>query len=174
MSSDEATSLGIAEDERSQLVRIDEAKVNIIRRTGVTKWLRLVGVPLGNTFDPRYPNGDNVQTVKCWTPPDAFEGMAKTKIAAIFEALRTGPCDGEFYSPDGRATYWAGELIRTHAGKSKEDAARILSTWRANQVFLDGTYLSPKRKNTVRRVTLNEAKAREILGALYQPAPVSQ
>jgi hypothetical protein len=169
MSKEASSSLGIDEKERRKLVRIDQAKVNIVEPTDETRWLRLVGVPLGNTWDPRYPKGDSAQTVKCWQPPDAFEGMAKTKIAAIFEALRAGPGDGEFYSFDARATYWAGEAIQTHTGKPKEEAHRILRTWLIKGVLLPGDYYSPKRKKKAPRATVNETMAREILGALYRP-----
>lgn len=71
MTSQEAEAMGVPEAERRSLVRMDSGKVNIAPSMSEATWFRLVGVPLGNVTE-RYPNGDNVQTVKPWTPPKAF------------------------------------------------------------------------------------------------------
>jgi hypothetical protein len=69
MSAEEAEALGVSEETRRMLLRIDSAKVNIVPPMTKAKWFRLVSVPLGNATD-LYPNGDDVQTVEPWTPPD--------------------------------------------------------------------------------------------------------
>jgi hypothetical protein len=173
MSKDEATGFGLSEDERQELVRIDPAKVNIIRRTAGAKWLRLVSVRLGNTWDPRYPYGDNVQTVKVWHPPDAFVGIAKSKIVEIFAELRAGPpgIDGEFYSRWPNATYWAGHVISAILGTSESETKRILADWLRNDVLVEKGHTSPTDRKKRPRVFVNEVKAVEILGSFYQAPP---
>jgi hypothetical protein len=116
-----------------------------------------------------YPEGDNVQVIATWTPPSAFEGITLDVITALFTALRKGPGQGEFYSPDRRSKRWAGTVIAKIADILEEDAARILRTWLANGVLLKDQYDSPERRESVIRVIVNESKAADILGPLYAP-----
>ena len=74
MSEDEAKQFGLSEDDRRSLIRMDSGKVNIAPPSRAAKWFRLIGVPLGNG-NAVYPNGDEVQTVEPWTPPDTWEGL---------------------------------------------------------------------------------------------------
>jgi hypothetical protein len=69
MSADEAKTFGIAETERKQYARVDNAKVNITKSGGSARWFHIIGVRLGNTTD-LYPNGDEVQTVVPWQARD--------------------------------------------------------------------------------------------------------
>ena len=51
----------------------------------------LVGIPIGNPSE-LYPQGDEIQTVKCWTPPDTFAALTTTLSAtASSTASRRGP-----------------------------------------------------------------------------------
>jgi hypothetical protein len=65
----EANDFGIIESERRSYVRVDSGKLNITASGGGAMWYRLTGVMLGNCTET-YPNGDNVQTVIPWTPPE--------------------------------------------------------------------------------------------------------
>ena len=47
MTPEEAKALGLDEDKRRRLIRIDDAKLNLAPATDA-KWFRLVGVELGN------------------------------------------------------------------------------------------------------------------------------
>jgi len=175
MSKDEAQLYSLSEDERLSLVRVDQGKVNLARRTGQVQWYKLTGVKLGNTkVSPLYPHGDEVQTIEAWDAPDP-QKLEKTQIAEIFTELRKGPCRGEHYSPETNSNDWAGILIKTVAGKSEPAAALILKTWTDNEVLVKDRYPSPVHNG--RRIwglTLNETKAREILGRLYQPPKANQ
>jgi hypothetical protein len=65
---------GINDIDRHDYVRLDPAKVNITRRSQKATWFKLVSVRLGNaTAD--YPNGDEVQTVEAWAPPDTWADL---------------------------------------------------------------------------------------------------
>jgi hypothetical protein len=74
MTPDEAKALGISEEDRRYYIRMDKGKVNITPPARVAKWFRLVGVPLHNGNEI-YPDGDEVQTVEPWTPPDTWAGL---------------------------------------------------------------------------------------------------
>jgi hypothetical protein len=171
MSAEEADNLGVSADERLDLMRIDSGKVNIARRSPNPIWFRRVGVSLGNTkVKPIYPRGDTVQTVERWYPP-TVEGLSKSKIAAIFDALRAGPEAGEFYSPNSNAKAdWAGLPIAQNGDMAKSEARRLLRDWIQNKVLIKTTYTSPKRHKDFGRVSINEIKAAEILGGLYRPS----
>jgi hypothetical protein len=174
MTQAEAEIFGVNDKDRTRLVRVDDAKINLSPHDPTAMWFRLVGVPLGNTaVNPRYPNGDVVQTVERWYPPDAFDkdDFPKTQIAEIFDALRVGPEPGEFFLADIRANGdWAGWPVCKIANKEKGQARRIVDAWIKSGTLVESEYCSPKRKQQIRsRVTLNEVKAHEILGSLYRP-----
>jgi hypothetical protein len=94
MSEKEAEIFGIRPEERAQFVRVDQGKVNLIRRTDTAKWLRLVGVNLGNKND-LYPHGDNVQTVEPWYPPDIWRGLGNVRLNAILDVFDKGPINDD-------------------------------------------------------------------------------
>jgi hypothetical protein len=169
MTKKEAEAFRLEQPDRKRLVRVDDAKLNVTPPAEETVWFKLVGVDIGNG-DEDYPAGDNVQTVERWHPPDAFEDLPKTKIAEIFAELRLRPSDGESYLFSSNANgAWAGRPIMKIGNMEKEAARRILRAWVKSGTLIVDTYRSPRRRKEVERVTLNETKAREILGPLYQP-----
>jgi hypothetical protein len=172
MSPEEAELYSVSEEERLSLVRVDQGKVNIVRRTGKPQWFRIVSVNLGNTgISSLYRNGDDVQTIEAWNAPNP-QDLQKTQIVDIFTKIRKGPCEGERYSPEASSNDWAGTVIKTVADKSERAAALILKTWIDRDVLLKDKYPSPRhgrRNNRVWGLWVNEAKAREILESLYHP-----
>lgn len=169
--SSEAAKFSIDPGEARAYFRIDSAKVNIATPEAA-KWFKLVGVELGNTADPRYPKGDNVQTIEVWKPPSLFspENLPLNLIADIFAQLRSPPAKGENWRPDRRTNdLWAGWPICQITGKAKGEADRILKAWIDTGVLNEDEYDSPRRKHTVTMVRLNELKASEILAAYHQP-----
>jgi hypothetical protein len=93
MSEDEAESFGIDPDERRFYLRLDNAKVNLLPPAARAQWFRLVDVPLGNCT-PEYPEGDRVQTVEAWEPPDILDGLDPKEIEAALEELDAGLLGG--------------------------------------------------------------------------------
>jgi hypothetical protein len=166
MDKKEAESFGVAINEVWRYSRISGSKENYAPPPELSTWYKLESVQLGNGAG-LYLDGDSLQVTTTWNPPSAFADLPKTAIAAIFEKIRKGCGDGEFYSPDRRSKRWAGDLIASTAGKSDEEAARILRTWMKNSVLIKDEYDSPERRESVGRLTLNETKAGEILGHLY-------
>jgi hypothetical protein len=73
MSEDEAKRFGTDLDERKDYVRLDRAKANIVRRSIKALWLHMVSVRLDNAT-ALYPDGDEVQAIEGWIPPEAWAG----------------------------------------------------------------------------------------------------
>jgi hypothetical protein len=92
MTPEEAKALGLDEVARRRLIRIDDAKLNIAP-AHEARWLRLIGVDLGNAT-LLYPNGDNVQTVEPWTPPNLFADIRVKVINQILDEIDAGPSGG--------------------------------------------------------------------------------
>lgn len=168
MTRDEAEGFNLPPTEAWRYSRIASTKENYTRPEHA-RWYRLDSVELGNTaVDPTYPDGDNVQVSTPWTPPDAFEGLSKTAIADIFAAFRDGPGDGEFYSAHPQSTFNAATVIVERSGKNTDEAWRILNKWKETGVIGTADYWSNAKRKRRARIIVDEAKARDILGALYR------
>jgi len=168
MSKSEAESLNLPTREHWRYSRIADSKENYAQPPEFATWYYLESVELGNPAGI-YVSGDNVQVTKTWTPPDVFEGLPLDAVSNIFDAIRQGLGNGEFYSPDKRSPErWAGNLIVKYSSKSPADASRILKTWLQpdKKVLIKDEYYSPDRREEIARVSLNEAKVAEILGPL--------
>jgi hypothetical protein len=166
MTEEEAEKLSLSRRQAWRHTRVSGSKENYAPPAELATWYRFESVALGNPSE-RYPDGDNVQVTTTWTPPSPFEGISLQTIKEIFERIRCGPGNGEFYSPDRRSKRWAGDVIVTAADKSADDAARVMRAWIDNGVLIKDEYESLERREPVGRVILNEGKAAEILGPLY-------
>jgi hypothetical protein len=103
MTEADAATLGVSQEDRQALVRVDDAKINLVPRSGDAMWFKLVGVALENgTMD--YPNGDNVHTVELWIPPTNFAGVATATWNAIIDEIDAGLPSGQRYSSANNAT----------------------------------------------------------------------
>jgi AAA domain len=115
MTTDEAQAFGIKDEDRRVLIRMDSAKVNIAPPLRAARWFRLVGVPLGNAT-ATYPNGDEVQVVEPWTPPDTWAGLTHTLLNQILTAIDTGMPDRNRYSDASGVTDRAAwKVVLEHA-----------------------------------------------------------
>lgn len=115
MTPDEASAFEIPEDQRRPYFRMDSAKVNITPPMTKAKWFRLVGVPLGNATE-LYPDGDKVQTVEAWSPPETWEGLDIGTLNRVLDEIDKGMADGERYSNDNAAkTRAAWKAVKIHA-----------------------------------------------------------
>ena len=168
MTKEEADALKIAD--RWRHIRIVGSKENYAPPPDLATWFKLESVRLGNSADV-YPDGDEIGVATTWTapaPPSAFDELPLITIEAIFDRMRRGPGNGEFYSMgrSGKAERWVGAMIMVVAGKSEEDAAKIIAAFKHNGVLIEGSYMSPAQRKEVKRVTLNEAKVAEILSLI--------
>jgi hypothetical protein len=138
MTQEEARTFGIAEAERRLLVRMDSAKVNIAPPAATAKWFKLVCVRLENGNDT-YPHGDEVQTVKPWTPPDLWDGLSHLLLNEILTAIDKGLNDGSHYSDHGAAKERAAwKVVIQHAPEKTEQQARqIIKAWVKSGLLVD-------------------------------------
>lgn len=169
MTAPEALGFNIEASDRWKYIRLDDAKINIAPAADNAMWFKLVGVPLHNG-NGIYPDGDVVQTVERWTPPDPFEGLNKLKLAAIFAKLRAGPEEGELFRKrraEAELEKWAGTPIIDLGGVSDFQARQIVDTWIARGVLLQETYQSKGRHGAIHGLRLNEMKAAEMLQGLW-------
>jgi hypothetical protein len=162
MTQKEANTFNIATDAAFRYVRINDAKRNLVPKDKAL-WFELASMPLGNReINPAYPGGDNVQAAKAWQPPFAFADLDMTMIERIFTRLRGNPQPGWYYSSKPQAKFWGGTVIIEEAGKSRSQAADVLTTWINNGVLMETGYTTPSRNEGTKLVP-NEVKIAEML-----------
>jgi hypothetical protein len=144
MTPDEAKAFGIKEEDRRDYARMDSAKVNIVRHLRGGRWYRLVSVPLNNATD-LYPNGDEVQTVEQWFPPDAWKGMDDAVMDRILAEIDAGLPDGTRYTDANNAKERAAwKVVQKHIpDKSPQQAREVIKEWIANGVLTRTKYQHP-------------------------------
>jgi hypothetical protein len=167
MREEEAKIFGINEVDRLGYVRLDPAKVNIAPRAQQAKWFRLVGVKLGNgTKDGHggaggdYPNGDEVQTVEPWTPPDTWADISTATTSVILTEIDRGLDTGQRYSDAAKATDRAAwKVVKRHcAGKTEAQCREIVRTWVKNDVLRPEPYKDPVERKERSGLRLDNSK----------------
>jgi hypothetical protein len=159
MSTDEAQAFGVSEEERRLLVRMDSAKVNIAPPMAQAKWFRIVGVPLGNATE-LYPNGDIVQTVEPWKPPDLWKDLSIDLLNRILTEIDAGLPDGNRYShapkADNRAAWKV--VVKYAPGKTEGQAREIIKVWVRNGVLVSEEYENLTTRKTVKGLRVDNSK----------------
>lgn len=148
MTKEEAELFGINEKGRREFIRIDDAKVNITRRSSDAMWFQLVGVSLGNRSD-LYPNGDEVQSVTRWYPPDVFNKLDVEISNRILDKIEAGPYEDGRYSPAPNAKNRAAwPIIQEFYPETNEKQAKhIIATWLKNGVLVKHDHKDPKDRH---------------------------
>jgi hypothetical protein len=159
MSVDEAKLFGISPEEQHFYVRLDKGKVNIAPPARTAKWFRLVGVAIGNETEA-YPQGDNVQTVEPWTPPEIWQNLDTVMLNRILDTIDAGLPDGNRYTNAPRAGERAAwQVVTEHAPEKTEPQGReIISTWVRNGVLVAKKYQNPKTMKDVKGLYVIAAK----------------
>ena len=149
MSPSEAEDMDIPEDERRSLVRMDSAKVNIAPPAIKARWFRLLSVSLGNGNE-RYPNGDTVQTVEPWTPPEVWASIDEETKARILSEIDAGLPNGRRYSAAGSASVRAAwNVVCEHASdKTPAQAREIIKTWVKAGTLVNWDYQDPVNRKS--------------------------
>jgi hypothetical protein len=158
MTLEEAKAFNLSGEERRALIRVDDAKLNIAPMDEA-KWFRLVGVEIGNAT-ALYPNGDNIQTVEPWTPPDLFTDISIPAIHKILDDINAGLPDGNRYSDASNAgarSAWC--VVETHCpGKGEGPARKIIRTWLKSGLLVSGEYENPNTRKKVKGIWVDNAK----------------
>jgi len=168
MTPETAEQLQIGRDAR-RYVRIAGSKENYAPPPDKATWFRLASIELGNATE-EYPDGDNVAVATCWQPRPVFEGMDATTLRAVFDVLRR-----TVHSPNKQAkhTPWCGKPLIEIGDRNEREAVKIVGLWLDSGVLVKDTYYHSASKHTVDKVSLDDAKASEILaqvGAVEVPA----
>jgi hypothetical protein len=146
MSAEEAERFGVPVNERKQYVRVDNAKVNLVKDAGEAVWYRLVNVALGNGTET-YKNGDHVQTVEPWKPPPLWSGMPAGAFDGILAEIDKGLPDGDRYTHSPRTTARsAWPVVVELANKTEKQARAIIKDLIDKGVLRVGEYTNAKNK----------------------------
>jgi AAA domain-containing protein len=158
MSPDEAKTFDIPESERRDYFRVDSAKVNLARAADA-RWFHLVGIRIENGT-PEYPNGDTVQTVEPWSPPETWEGLSHDALNAALTEIDAGMPNGQRYSDAssaGKRAAWP--IVQKHCpDKSEPQCREIIRTWVKNGVLFNQSYDDPVERKSRQGLHLNPAK----------------
>jgi hypothetical protein len=166
MSQEEAGSFNIPEQERRLYFRVDRAKLNLAKMTGPAQWFRLVGVPLGNATE-LYPNGDEVQTVEPWSPPDTWAGLSSEVLNRVLSEIERGMLDkdgqptGRRYSsaPSAKGERQAWKAVqRLCLDRSEDQCREIIRTWEGNGLLVTRDYEDPTQRRTEGGLFVDNAK----------------
>jgi 5S rRNA maturation endonuclease (ribonuclease M5) len=144
MTPEEGQLFDLSEAERRSLVRMDSGKVNIAPPSAEARWFRLVGQSLDNGTDD-YPNGDEVQAVEPWDPPDTWAGLDHALLNRILDDIDAGMANGQRYSAAGPATTRAAwRVVQQHASDKSEKACRaVINAWLKSGTLFNENYSDP-------------------------------
>jgi hypothetical protein len=145
MSKDERELFNVSEMEARSLVRLDSGKVNFAPPATAARWFRLVGVRLGNATED-YPNGDEVQTVEPWKPPDLWTKVTPALANEILDLIEAGTAKTRRYSaaPQAGSDRAAWRVVKRKVPDLTEKQCRkVVATWLTNQVLETRSYDDP-------------------------------
>lgn len=160
MAKEEAEMWGIDDEDRLSYVRLDDAKRNMAP-PAKAQWFRLQPIALGNTFDPKYPNGDSVAAIVAWKPPDdELKKAPNAELNTALDAIHSGPGGGVLYraSKRGGATLWCGNVLTQMFRTSEEAASRLVKAWLKSGLLFEDDYHHPEWRRTTKGVRVNNTK----------------
>jgi hypothetical protein len=159
MSPDEAEEFSVPEKERRSLIRMDNAKVNIAPPATEAKWFRLVSVPLGNPT-PQYPQGDHVQVVERWPPPQTWAGLDHPLLNTILDEIDAGLENGQRYSSSPAAKDRAAwRVVQAHApGKTDKQCRAVIIAWLKSGTLFNQDYDDPVANKSRSGLSVNATK----------------
>jgi hypothetical protein len=107
-----------------------------------------------------YPNGDEVQTVEQWRPPETWADMDSDLLNKVLTVIDAGLADGNRYSDSPNVKDRAAwRVLVQHAPKKTESQAReIIKTWVKNGVLEEYEYTNPTTRKEVRGLRVNAQK----------------
>jgi len=129
MNTAEAKAFGIREEDRRQFIRVDNGKVNLARSGGVAQRFELIGVPLDNGTE-LYPNGDTIQVVRPWSPPEVWADLSNATLNQILDKIDAGLPDGERYTDGAAAKARAAwRIVVDTTNKTEGQAKEMIKAW---------------------------------------------
>jgi AAA domain-containing protein len=159
MSEEEARLFSVPPGERFSYVRLDPAKVNIAARSNATTWFKLIGVAIGNET-PEYPNGDTVQAVEPWTPPDTWADTTTEELNAILDQIARGTDNGQRYSnaPAARDRQVWPVVEKVYPDKPEGVCRRIINAWIDMGLLYSDDYNDPVQRKPRKGLFVDDTK----------------
>jgi hypothetical protein len=158
MSADEGKAMGVAEEDRRSLVRMDSGKVNIAPPMRLARWYKLVGVRLGNQ-NKMYPNGDEVQAIETWQPPNIWQGINDDVVSKILTDIEKGLEDGNRYTDTPTAKERAAwPVVVKHAKIDEGPAREIIKAWLRTGMLYRENYQNPATRKPVSGLRVDQTK----------------
>jgi hypothetical protein len=160
MSEEEAKLYSIPVENRRLYIRLDSSKVNIVEQSGKPTWFRFIGVPIGNAT-PQYPNGDTVQTVEPWSPPETWAGISTETLNVILTAIERGTEEGQRYSagPKTGEARAAWRVVQRHCPDKTEGQCReIIRQWLKTELLVPKEYYDPVQRKDLSGLHVNDSK----------------
>jgi hypothetical protein len=156
MTGEEATALGVDQQDRHLYVRYDDAKANQSLKTNSARWFSKETVELTNGKGLQEP--DEVGALVPWSPPDAFEGLSLASINMVLDKIEEGLVDedgvltGVRYTSSTRggskaSGRWVGGLFMEFLGMKEAQAKKVIATWIATGVLVEQNYHCPKQRS---------------------------
>jgi hypothetical protein len=101
-----------------------------------------------------------VQTLKPWTPPDAWTGLSYFKLNEILTAIDVGLPNGRRYSAHNQAKDCAAWRVVTEYApeKTEKQAREIIKTWVKKGVLVSETYYDPVRRKEAEGLRVEQSK----------------
>lgn len=127
MSDSEARAWAIEGESRRRYFRSYDDKANRAPPASASDWYYLASVDLGNGDGAQ---GDSIQVVLPWTPPDAFTGVTADHLREVQEKI-----ERDDWRENSQAANWAGNAIADVLCLDLEDDAaksrvkELLRTW---------------------------------------------
>jgi hypothetical protein len=150
MTEDEASTHGIAAEDRGAYIRLDRAKVNLIGRAGKPEWFQLIGVPIDNATT-EYPAGDTIQVVVPWAPTSPWADISDETVKTVLDDIERGLLDeqgkpnGQRYSNAPKAVdraVWP--VVQKHCPNKTEAQCRtIIHKWLEIGLLVSEDYVDP-------------------------------
>lgn len=158
MSTDEAKALNVPEDDRGYYFRHDNAKQNMAPPLAKARWHELLNIKLDNGTE-EYPDGDFVQAVKAWEPPDVWKEHSSVDLNTALDQIAKGPEPGVLYTASrrGGAVRWAGQVLVRTMDITEGQAAQMIGTWVKNGLLVEGLFEHPKTRKEVSGVRVVDA-----------------
>ena len=95
-----------------------------------------------------------------------FYGMSSVELREVFRALRETP---HGLNKQVRLIAWAGVPLVELAGRSEEQAARIVAAWRKSGVLIPGEPVKASNRSDIATVAVDPIQAAKILSDYTTP-----
>jgi len=116
-------------------------------------------VALGNGTED-YPNGDHVQTVEPWSPPDLWAKLSAAVLNAALTEIDRGFANGQCYSDAPNATHrGAWNVVMKHCpGITEAQTKQIVRTWVRSGLLYRESYTDPVDYKERQGLRVDDAK----------------